>query len=153
MSDLANIDQSPRKSTAKPQRILKVTRQVRAAIDAMVWQGLNRQEAADHTGMKDNSLYVALRRPDVKALYLQELDVLRLSERARSIHRQVELRDQDDNKMVAFNAAKELAGSPDAQIGNMGRSIPGLVVVINTNSDTRLTHAQPVTIDNAEISK
>lgn len=61
----------------------RISRKVRTAIEAMVWGGLKRHEAAERAGMKDNSLYVALRKPDVKALYLAECEVLRLSGRAR----------------------------------------------------------------------
>lgn len=136
-------------SPSKPEKTLKITRQVRIAIEAMVWQGLKRTDAAEAAGMKDNSLYVALRRPDVKALYLQELDVLRTSERARSVFRMTQLRDQDDNKMVAFNAAKELAGSSvDQQAAVNSQAMPGLVVQINVTSGTPLTHAPAHVIEN-----
>jgi hypothetical protein len=134
MSDIATIDRSDRPNPAgKPAKTIKIGPQVRNAIEAMVWQGLTRKAAAEAVGLKDNSLYAAFRKPDVKAHYLRELDVLRLGERSRSIHRLTELRDQDDNKMVAFNAAKELAGgSADEQQGGSTQQLPGLVVVVNT---------------------
>jgi hypothetical protein len=132
----------------KSERKLKITRQVKTAIEAMVWQGLKRADAAQAAEMKDNSLYVALRRPDVKSHYLQELEVLRLSERARSVFRLTELRDQDDNKMVAFNAAKELAGgSQDERSAVNSQSLPGLVVQINVQSGTVLPEPMRVVHD------
>jgi hypothetical protein len=130
--------------TAKQAQKLKITRVVRAAIEAMVWQGMKREDAAQHAGMKDNSLYVALRRPDVKQFYLSELDVLRTSERARNIHRAVEIREQTTNQMASIQAIKLLEQiSDDAPASRGSVSLPGLVIVVNTG--TPLT--QPPTID------
>lgn len=110
----------------------QVTGRLKRALDAMVWQGLTRAAAAKHANLSEHSLYSALRKPHVKAFLLAEMDVLRTSERTRSIHRLAELREQNDNKMVAFNAAKELAGtSESSQSGANTARIPGLVVVVN----------------------
>jgi hypothetical protein len=125
---------------AKQQRSSQLRGKLKAAIEAMVWDGLPRKDAAAKAGMTEHGLYKALRKPPVKAAYLAELDVLRTSERARSVFRLTELRDQHDNKMVAFNAAKELAGSAhEAQNGAQTQALPGLVVVINAPSGTPLT--------------
>jgi len=121
-------------ATAKPERKLKITGKVRAAIHEMVWSGLKRDEAAAKAGIKDNSLYVALRRPDVKQFYLSELDVLRTSERARNIHTLAEVRDQTGNAMARVQAVKALEQMDDAQVaGRSAQSVPGLVIQIINN--------------------
>lgn len=109
----------------------RITKQVRTAIDAMVWQGLKRAEAATTADLKDNSLYIALRRPDVKAYYLDQLDVLRTSERARNFHTLCEVRDQTSNQMARVNAVQALERMDDQQVSAAAqRSTPGLTIVI-----------------------
>lgn len=129
----------------KPSRELRVTGKVRAAIDAMVWRGLKRADAAQQAGLKDNSLYVALSRPDVKSYYLGQLEVLRTSERARNIHRLVEIRDKADN-MPAVNAIKMLEQLAD-EPANAARAqqSPGLVIVVQ--GDAQVVAAQRELID------
>jgi len=137
---------------SKQAKTLKITRVVRTAIEAMVWQGLKREQAAQHAGIKDNSLYVALRRPDVKQFYLSELDVLRTSERARNIHALVEVRDQDENKMARVQAVKALEQiSDDAPVSRGSVSLPGLVIVVNTG--TPVTHQPTIDADMKVISE
>ncbi|MCK1718874.1 hypothetical protein [Bradyrhizobium sp. 141] len=127
----ASIPDQPRKQA----RILKITRKVRDAISLMVWEGLKRDDAAQRVGMKDNSLYVALRKPDVRAFYLSECEVLRTSGRARRLHRLEQMSEQDDNKQAAVNAIlalERLAPSDEAAVGRAA-SMPGLQIVIQTN--------------------
>lgn len=116
--------------TPKPQN---VTGKVRTAIDAMVWQGLPRQQAAQHAGMTEHGLYKALRKPPVRAYYLRELEVLRTSERARNIHTLAEVRDQTANQMARVNAVKALEQLEDQPQSAAARhQSPGFVIqVIN----------------------
>lgn len=129
----------------------KVTGRLKVALDEMIWKGTKRADAATAAKISEHSLYVALQKPHVKAYYLAQLEVLRLSERSRSLFRLTELRDQDDNKMVAFNAAKELAGgSADEQSGAQRQAMPGLVVVVNTVQRSVATSQPPlITVDDA----
>src|SRR5262249_40548519 len=60
----------------------RVTGKLYRAIDAMVWAGSSRKEAAQMAGLSDHGLRQALRRPHVLAFYLSECEVLRLSGRA-----------------------------------------------------------------------
>lgn len=154
LASLANRPPTtPQERTIERSAPGQVTGRLKRALDAMLWQGLTRAKAAEHANISEHSLYVALRRPHVKAYYASELQVLRESERARSIHRLAELREQDSNKMVAFNAAKELAGSSDSDPSHANKqSLPGLVVVINGMGDTRLTQPAPVVLDNDDGS-
>lgn len=119
---------------SKPGKELRITRKVRTAIHAMVWEGLKRADAAEKAGIKDNSLYIALRRPDVKAFYMRELDVLRTSERARNIHTLAEVRDQTSNQMARVQAVKALEQIDEQAAEGSGRSnaLPGLQIVVVT---------------------
>ena len=115
-------------------RKLTVTRRVRAAINAMVWQGSKRSDAAAASGLTDHSLRAALRRPHVKAAYLAELAVLRNSERARNVHALVRVRDESNNAMARVSAARTLddlavAGEGEAT-GATRRIGPGITIII-----------------------
>jgi hypothetical protein len=91
----------------------KVTGKLRAALIEMVWKGSRRDAAAQAAGMSIHGLREALRKPHVKAFYLGELGALRESERPRTFHRLVELRDQNENRGAAVAAARTLEVIPD----------------------------------------
>jgi hypothetical protein len=122
----------------KPAPPRAVTGKVRKAIDAMVWLGLSRDEAAAHAGLAVHSLYQAFRKPSVKSHYLRELDVLRTSERARNVHALIEVRSQPDNQMARVQAVKALEQLSDTDQGRGGAAPaqPGIVIQIVTNSPT-----------------
>jgi len=125
---------------AKADKTLRITGKNKAAIDAMVWEGLNRKDAAQKAGLKDHALYVALTKPHVKQYYLAQLDVLRTSERARNIHTLAEVRDQTGNAMARVQAVKALEQMDDAQVaGRSAQSVPGLVIQIINNSPSPRT--------------
>jgi hypothetical protein len=111
----------------------KVTGRLHAAIMEMTWKGASRAEAAKAAGMTDHSLRTAFRKAHVKAFYLQELGILRTSERARTHHRLVELRDQDSNVNAAVSAAKLLesleAESSARPISSS--AAPGVTIIIH----------------------
>lgn len=133
MSDIVTIEQPARRQLA-PQpasKPLKVTPKVRAAIEAMVWQGLKRAEAAQSAGLKEHSLYVALRSPHVKQHYLSELEVLRTSERARNFHTLCDVRDQTGNQMARVNAVKAMEQlADDPQSSSTASRSPGVLIVV-----------------------
>jgi uncharacterized protein YjgD (DUF1641 family) len=145
MSDTALATQPIASNPAVKQgQTLKITRKVRDAIENMVWHGLPRAQAAEKAGLSDHGLYKALRSPPVKQHYLSELDVLRTSERARNIHRAVEIREQTSNQMASIQAIKLLEQiSDDAPASRGSVSLPGLVIVVNTGAPL----TQPPTID------
>ncbi len=110
-----------------------VTGKVRRAIDLMVQRGLKRDQAAEAAGMKDNSLYVAFRRPEVKAYYLDECERLRLSLRARGIHRMGEVQEQSVNLNAAVAAYKALNHETAADVLNVRggtAQTPGFLITI-----------------------
>lgn len=132
MQDLATITPLPRKSADKPAKTLTVTGKNRAAIDAMVWEGLKRSDAAAKAGLKDHALYVALTKPHVKAYYNQQCEILRTSGRARRIHRLEAMLEQNDNKAAVINAALALEGMGDNNplSANGNPRSPGVVIQI-----------------------
>ena len=101
-------------------------------MDALIWNGLTRAEAAKRANMSEHSLYAALRKPHVKAYYLQQLEVLRLSERARNIHTLVSVRDQESNQMARVQAVKELEqlSDDDPRGPSSATHSPGLTIRI-----------------------
>lgn len=149
------------KPKVKYERKLTVTGKNRAAIEAMVWEGLKRPDAAVKAGLTDHSLYVAMTKPHVKAFYLAQCEMLRLSGKARRIHRLNEMVEQNDNKAAVINAALALEGmgsdNPSSSLNNQ-RS-PGVVIQIigsatisSEPSAGRIPHADHTTqvIDNVE---
>lgn len=118
---------APATKQAKP---LTVTGKNRVAIDAMVWEGLKRSDAAAKAGLKDHALYVALTKPHVKAYYMAQCEVLRTSGRARRIHRLEAMLEQDDNKAAVINAALALDRMPDQEVSGRSAATPGLQIVV-----------------------
>lgn len=110
---------------------LKCTGKVKTAIDSMVWQGLRRDDAALAAGLTSHGLREALRKSHVKAYYNEQCEVLRLSGRARRIHRLEAMVEQDENKQAVINAVRALDHIDEAQQSAAGRTqMPGFVIVI-----------------------
>jgi hypothetical protein len=120
------------KAVAGRSKPLAVTGKLKRAIDFMVWEGSKTDyaSAAKHAGMTAFSVRSALEKPHVKAYYMAQVDVLRTSERARNIHRLVEIRDSADN-MPAVNAIKEINRVDETQSGvSVQQRAPGVVIQI-----------------------
>lgn len=132
-TDLATIEQPTRQAIEAQDRSkpLQVTGKLKRALEAMVWEGARRNEAAEKAGMTDHSLRSALKKPHVKRHYLAELDVLRTSERARNIHTLAEVRDQKSNQMARVQAVKALEQLADDEPTQSARSrVPGVTIII-----------------------
>ncbi len=127
----------------KVKRELRVTGRLKQAIEQMVWSGLTRAQAAKATGMAEHSLYVAFRKPHVKAHYLSELEVLRTSERARNFHTLCEVRDQTTNQMARVNAVKALEQVDEETERKAAVRTPGVTIVIASGEQS----LKSVTID------
>jgi hypothetical protein len=142
-----SISRTPQKVQAGT-RTVRITARVRAAVEAMVWQGLKRDDAAQAVGMKDNSLYVALRKPDVRAFYFSECEVLRMSGHARRIHRLESVVEQDENKMAVVQASRTLEGmGEDAQSRSAGSFDPHVTIrIVNVAPTPAVTtiEAKPI---------
>jgi hypothetical protein len=126
----------------QPPPSRQVTAKVRRAIHEMVWGGLSRAQAAEAAGLKDNSLYVAFRRPETRQAYLAECEVLRVSGRAKRLHRLEELAAQDENRNAAVMAIKvaEQLGDDPAATGRTGTPmVPGLIIQVVNNLPSKPT--------------
>jgi hypothetical protein len=122
----------------------KVTGRLKVALHAMVWLGMKRAQAAEHAGLKEQSLYVALCRPHVRTYYLAQLEVLRTSERARNIHTLAEVRDQTSNQMARVQAVKALEQLEDQPASRGGaQQAPGFVIVVQQALTPQQRNIQP----------
>lgn len=133
---ISKPDYKPPAKTADTKSLpLKVTAKLRTAIDAMVWEGKQRDDAARSAGLTPNALYAALRKPHVKAYYLSECEILRTSGRARRIHRLEEIAEATSNLNASVQAIRTL-DAPDSANNPMGSgrlaavTMPGLVIQI-----------------------
>lgn len=134
--DIATIDQ-PKPPTRQALAIEgrssrgKVTGKLKVAMDAMIWEGKTRDEAAQHAGLSIHGLREALKRPHVRAYYRSEIEVLRENERARNLHALVEVRDQKTNHMARVQAVKALEQISETDTPTSGASpSPGVTIRI-----------------------
>jgi len=139
----------PRKQRT-PKR-LTINKRLKTALELMVFgvdEGpqagypLTRAEAAQSVGMLDHSLRQALRKPHVRQYYNGLCQVLRTSERPKSLARIAELRDVADSDSVRFRSAvyldkgadpDELPGRGNNQVNvqvNVQPQVPGYVIAI-----------------------
>jgi hypothetical protein len=111
----------------------QVTGKLKVAIDAMLYEGARRADAAAKAGMTDHSVRSAMRKPHVLAYYNAGLEVLRTSERPRNIRRLAEIRDKADNMpaVQAIRALEQMAEDEGRTPGAFRQQLPGLVVQIN----------------------
>ena len=114
----------------------RVTGKLYKAVEAMVWEGASRKEAAQAASLSDHGLRQALRRPHVLAFYLAECEVLRTSGRAKRLHRLEALAAQDDNRnaaVAAIKVAEQIADDPVKH--GAAVASPGIVIrVLNVSS-------------------
>ena len=147
-------DKPSPQAIAAPERSRpgRVTGKLRTAIDVMVWEGASRPQAAEQAGLTDHGLRQALRRPHVLAHYRNECEVLRVSGRAKRLHRLDALALQDENKNAAVAAIKVAEQLGDEQRGPSGSvTLPGLVIQVINGPAAALpaatVHAHRITID------
>ncbi len=125
-----------------------LTRAVRTAIDAIIYDRRSRAAACDTAGISERALYLALEKVEVASYWNAALQVLRTGERPRNIHRLAEIRDKADN-MPAVQAIKALEQITSEEAAHRPRApFAGLVVqVINAPPlplPARTIDAQPV---------
>jgi hypothetical protein len=116
----------------------------------MVWQGLERADAAAQSGMTDHSLREALRKPHVKAHYLELREVLRLSALAKNIHALVEIRDQKDNhtaRVAAIKTLETLNDDAPPAAGQAQRAGVMFVIKGNVEVSARYSDNEPKTLN------
>ncbi len=130
-------DQLPtRQKLAVPGRSRRnaVTGKLKAALEAMVWEGLERKAAAEQAGLKDRSVRDALHKPHVVGFYTAELAALRTSKRANNIHTLAGIADDCANDMARVSAVKameQIADQADEKRAHPGaQQAPGLQIII-----------------------
>jgi hypothetical protein len=145
-------DQLPavtRQKLAVPGRSRRnaVTGKLKAALEAMVWEGLERKAAAAQAGLKDRSVRDALHKPHVVGFYTAELTALRTSKRARNIHTLASIADDSDNDMARVSAVKameQIADVADEKRGHPGaQQTPGIQIVIVHRQEPAEAPAEP----------
>jgi hypothetical protein len=116
-----------------------LTKRVRIAIDAIMFDRCTREEACKRAGFSERALYLALAKPEVAAHWNAQLQVLRQGERARNLHRLTELREQTSNPAASVKAIQELE-RPDDQAARYGFTpgqMPGLTIQIVTTDPVK----------------
>lgn len=129
----------------KEKKEPKVTPKQRIAIEAMVFDGKKRVDAAETAGMSDEALRVALLKPHALAFLNECQDVLRNSLRPRALHTMGELLDSK-NDSTKFKAAEYLDGQ------NRGTHTVGATVNVQVNNNTHIENPGYV-IDLSDFSK
>ncbi|MBW8285096.1 MAG: hypothetical protein K0M55_16010 [Rhizobium sp.] len=105
---------------------------VKAAVEAMVFEGRQRKEAAEISGIQDDSLRKALSKPDVLAYFNQCQEVLRTSARPRALRKVISLMEEASSERVSLDAAKYLDGM------DRGAHQVGATVINNTQINNTL---------------
>jgi hypothetical protein len=113
-------DSLPARQPIERSEPLKVTGRLKHALELMVWSGLARDAAAKEAGLKPHSLYCAFRKSHVLAHYRNECEALRVSGRAKRLHRLDELAAQDENKNAAPASLLAASGTPPTRQGRRG---------------------------------
>lgn len=108
-----------------------VGEKTKAAIEAMVFEGKHRKEAAADAGMVDESLRQMLLKPHVLLYLNQCMEVLRTSERPRSLLKVVQLRDKAGSERVQLDAAKYIDGM-DRGAHQVGATVVNNTLINNT---------------------
>jgi hypothetical protein len=124
-----------RQAAAIPGRSRRnaVTGKLKTALDAMVWEGLKRNDAALAAGLAESSLRFALRKPHVLAYFRAETAALRENLRARNLHRLDKIADDSKNDMAKVGAIKVLEQIADIAQQNSGLGSPqspGVCIII-----------------------
>lgn len=152
VQSIARRGQSAAAALAKQKKEIVVSDAVKTAIDAMVFEGRKRPDAADLAGLKDDSLRKALSKPDALAYLNEQMEVLRTAGRARALHTMTDLLD-DKNSSVKFKAAEYLDGQNrgshtvggntvinNTQINNTVNVTPGYVIRIGASKGRQIEH-------------
>jgi hypothetical protein len=113
-----------------------VTGKLKAALDAMVWEGLKRNDAATAAGLAESSLRFALRKPHVLAYFRAETAALRENLRARNLHRLDKIADDSKNdmaKVASIKVLEQIADTADQHQRPGDTNSPGVVIQIINN--------------------
>ncbi|NTG94244.1 hypothetical protein [Rhizobium rhizogenes] len=160
VQSLAHSAQKAAAIQRKETKKLSVKPRLRKAIEAMVFDGLTRPEAAVIAGMTDHGVRTALTKPHVLA-YLNECqEMLRTSARPRALNRVISLVDKADSDRVRLDAAKYIDGMDrgahqvgatqvNVQVNNTVSVTPGYVIRIDRSKDERRQQIEHLDVDDA----
>lgn len=137
----------------KQKKEIVIPAKTKAALELMVFEGRKRPDAAKEAGIHDDTLRLALRKPEVLA-YLNELqEVLRTSLRPRALHTMGDLLDSKTDN-VKFKAAEYLDGQNRGThtIGatqvnvqnniNVSLETPGYVIKLDRKHGQQIEHLE-----------
>jgi len=137
-------------SNAHAPRKVRISTNVKRAIEAMVHDGKKRAEAAQIAGILDESLRQALTRQECCAYLNDQLRVKRTSAAARTVAKAEQLMDGAESEHVQADMTKWLAGlegiSPvqrtESTINLRAPVGPGLVILMVAAPDPLIRHQQ-----------
>jgi hypothetical protein len=104
-----------------------VSGRLKAALDDMTWNGTAWEEAALKANLTVRAMRLALKRPQVLRYLRAERGVLLASASSQNIHALARLRDQDEHRTAAVQAARTLEGLASDQFepGSRGSGAVG----------------------------
>ena len=150
-SSLAPAAQKAAAQLRKEKKEPVVTEKQRAAIHAMVFEGQKRPDAAKTAGMHDETLRLALTKPNVLAYLNEQIEVLRTSGRPRALHTMIDLLDSK-NDSTKFKAAEYLDGmnrsshqvgaTVNVQVNNTVNVTPGYVLDLRPEGSAQIEHLE-----------
>lgn len=108
-SDYALQGQKAAAVIRKEKKEIALTDKQRALVEAMVFEGNSRKDAAEAAGMTDKGAREALMKPYVLAYLNECMEVLRTSVRPRALRKMEDLLDAK-NESTQFKAAEYLDG-------------------------------------------
>lgn len=124
----------PRKGAGRQPMTL--SKRVRAAIEVMIGEAVDRPTAAARVGLSDTSLRLAFRNPVVMAHWNSELAALRDSEKVRTLRTLVEVR--DDETLKASAAGQKVRIDAAKALDGLGQAAGGVHVQVNNNLATQV---------------
>lgn len=134
---------------AKQPRQVRISGNVRRAIDLMVHTARKRAEAAAEVGITDDAMRKAMQKPEVLAYLGTQQQMLRTSAAARSIARVDKLADEAESEHVQLQSNVFLLGlegvAPVQRTESIQHSVhhyPGLQIVYASPATETLIHGQ-----------
>ncbi len=134
----------------KEKKAPRPTARQRRAIEAMVYDGAKRADAAKLAGLSDHALRQALTKPHTLAFLNECQEMLRTSLRPRALNRIGDLIDKADSDRVRLDAAKYIDGM-DRGTHQVGAT--QVNVQTNVNVTTTPGYVIDLTADSHESSR
>lgn len=149
---IARNGQKAAATIRKQNKEIVLTPKNKAAVEAMVYEGLKRSEAAELVGLTDHALRTALTKPHVLAYLNDCMEVLRTGLRPRALHTMGELL-ESKNDSTKFKAAEYLDGmnrsshqvgatQVNVQVNNTVNVTPGYVLDLRPEDGQQIEHLE-----------